>query len=125
MMDEMVTDLALAGEDRHLQRIEGQAGAQVVSDLPADDLAREQVSDESGVCEPAGRVHIRDVRDPAPVRRRRREVPFEQVSRPGAGAVRHRGPRLLPTGRHPGDAQLAHQPLHRAPRDLDTLAAQL
>jgi len=39
MMDELVTDLALAVEDRHLQRIEGQVGAQVVSDLPSDDLA--------------------------------------------------------------------------------------
>jgi hypothetical protein len=125
MMDELVIDAVFAGEDRHLQRVEGQAGAQVVSDLPADDLAGEQVSDESGVREPAGGVHVGDVRNPAAVRRGRGEVPLQQVSGPLPAGIGHGGPRLLPRGRHPGQAHLAHQPLHRAPRHLDALTAQL
>jgi hypothetical protein len=79
MMDELVTDLALAVEDRHLQRIEGQVGAQVVSDLPSDDLAGEQVRDERGVCEPAGRACIGDVRDPVPPENRIRQVTLQSL----------------------------------------------
>jgi hypothetical protein len=125
MVHELVAEVFLAGEDRHLQRVQRQAGAQVVSDLPADDLAGEQVGDERGVHKPAGCGHICDVRDPAPVRRGRGEVPLQQVGRPMPAGIGHRGARLLPRGRHPGDAQFAHQSLHRAPRHLDTLAAQL
>jgi hypothetical protein len=39
MMDKLLADLAPAGEDRQLQRIKSQIGAQVISDLPPDDLA--------------------------------------------------------------------------------------
>src|SRR5438045_4199697 len=52
---------------------------QLVSDLPADDLAGEQVGDERGVHKPAGCGRICDVRDPAAVRRGRGEVPPQQV----------------------------------------------
>jgi hypothetical protein len=125
MMNKLVTDAVAAGEDRHLQRVQGQARAQVVRDLPADDLAGKQVSDEGGVDETAGRGHIRDVRDPAAVGRWRGEVPLQQVSGPGLRPGGHRGPRFLPPGRYAGNAQAAHQPLHRAPRRPGPLAAQL
>jgi hypothetical protein len=97
----------------------------VVSDLPADDLAGEQVGDERRVRKTAGRGHISDIRDPAAVRRGRSEVPFQQVSRPLPGGIWHRGPRLLPLGGCPGDSHLPHQPFRRAPRHLDALTAQL
>jgi len=46
MMDKRASYVLFPAEDRHLQRVQGQAGAQVVSDLPADNLAGEQVGDE-------------------------------------------------------------------------------
>jgi hypothetical protein len=49
MVYEPVIDLVFAGEDRHLQRVQSQAGAQMVSDLPADNLPGKQVSDERRV----------------------------------------------------------------------------
>jgi hypothetical protein len=125
MVHKLVAYAVLAGEDRHLQRIERQAGPQMIGDLPADDLAGEQVRDERRIHKPAGRGHIRDVRDPPAVGRWRGEVPFQQVSRPPRTSIRHRGPRLLPPGRHPEQAHSAHQPLHRAPRHPDAVAAQL
>jgi hypothetical protein len=125
MMDKVAADAVTAGEDRHLQRIQRQASPQVIRDLPADDLAGEQVRDERRVHKTAGCGHIGDIRDPAAVRRGRGEVPLQQISRPPGAGIGHRGPRLLPPGHRPGHAHLAHQPLHRAPRDLDTLAAQL
>jgi hypothetical protein len=84
---ELVIKVVPAGEDGHLQRVERQAGAQVVSHLPADDLPGEQVSHERRIHEPAGRGHIRDIGDPAAIRRWRGEVPFQQVSRPGVRAA--------------------------------------
>jgi hypothetical protein len=125
MVHKLVADAVLAGEDRHLQRVQRQAGPKVIGDLPADDLPGKQVRDERRVHEPAGRGHIRDIGDPAAVRRLRGEVPSQQVSRPGVRTGGHCGPRLLPPGRHPEQAHIAHQPLHCAPRHLDTVAAQL
>jgi hypothetical protein len=125
MVDKLAGDAVVASEERHFQRVQRQAGPQVVRNLPAHDLAGEQVGDERGADEPAGHGHIGDVRNPAAVRRGRGEVPFQQVSRPLPARIRHRRPRLLPLGRYPGNAQLAHQPLHCAPGGFDTLTAQL
>jgi hypothetical protein len=86
MMDEPVTDLAFPGKDRHLQRVQGQARTQMLSDLPADNLAGEQVSDECRVRKSASRVHIGDISDPATIRRGRGEVPLQQVSGPHPAA---------------------------------------
>jgi hypothetical protein len=55
MMDEVCTDLAPAGEDRHFQSVESQIGGQLISDLAADDLAGKQVGDKRGTGETAGR----------------------------------------------------------------------
>ena len=48
MMNEIIADLPLPVKYRHLQGVQGEIGAQVVSDLPPDDLAGKQISDESG-----------------------------------------------------------------------------
>jgi hypothetical protein len=58
--------------------------------------------------------------DPAAVRGIGGEVPLEQVRgplMPAARALHGRAHRLAPP--HPLQAVLAHQPLHRAPRDPD------
>ena len=125
MMDQLIADLVFPGKDRHLQRVQRQARPQMLSDLPADNLAGEQVGNECRVRKSAGRVHIGDVSDPAAVRRGRGEVPPQQVSGPRPAGIGHRGARLLPPGRGPGNAQLSHQPLHRAPGHLGALTPQL
>jgi hypothetical protein len=61
MMDKVLADLPPAGEDRQFQRVKSQIGAQVISDLPADDLAGKKVADERGIREAAGRVRIGDI----------------------------------------------------------------
>jgi hypothetical protein len=55
-----------------------QARPQVTGDLPAHDLAGEQVGDERRVHKTAGRGHIRDIRDPPAVRLGRREVTLQR-----------------------------------------------
>jgi hypothetical protein len=125
MMDKILADLALPGEDRHFQRVQGEIGSQVTGDLPADDRAGEQVGDERGIGETAGRAGIGDIGDPAAVRGGRGEVAAHQVSRLLPGRRGHRGPRLAAPAPGAFDAQLAHQPLHRAPGGGDALAAQL
>jgi hypothetical protein len=126
MMDKLIADLAAARPDRHLQSIEGKLGAQRIRDLPPDDPAGKQISDKSGIHKTAGRIDIRDISDPALAGRDRSEVPLQQVRR---ARLPRRGrdcrPRLLPPGRCARDAQLTHQPLHRAPRHTDTLPAQM
>ena len=97
-MNKLITDVVPAGEDRHLERVQGQARPQVIRDLPADDLAGKQVRDERGIDKPAGRGHIRDIRDPPAVRRRRGEVPLQQVSRLPGTSTGQRSTRLLPLG---------------------------
>jgi hypothetical protein len=125
VVHELIADAVTPGVDRHLQRIQRQARPQVISDLPADDLAGKQVRDERGVHKPAGGGHIGDVSDPPAVRCRRGEVPFQQVRWPPQASTGHCGTWLLPRRGCPGDAQRAHQPLHRAPGHLDAFTPQL
>jgi hypothetical protein len=81
VVDEPGEVLALTGPDRHIQRVEGQVGAQALGDAPAQDAPAEHVGDERRVREPRPRRHIRDVRDPQLVRCRRLEVPVDQIPR--------------------------------------------
>jgi len=125
MVNQLTADVLPARPDRHFQRVQGKISLQMISDLPADNLAGKQVSNECRVRKSRERIRIRDVSDPAAVRRGRGEVPPQQVSGPLTASTGHGRARLLPPGRDPGDAQLFHQPLHRAPRHLDALAPQL
>jgi hypothetical protein len=97
----------------------------MVRDLPAQNAPGEQVHDESRV-NPAGkRSHVRDVRDPPAVRRRRVEAPVQQVRRPVSRVARQRCRRPLPARARAADPQLAHQPLDRAPRHRNPAAVHL
>jgi hypothetical protein len=97
----------------------------MISNLPADNGTGKQISDERGVHKTGKRLYVRDISDPAAVRRDRAEVTSQQVSGPLAAGVRDRRARLLAPGRHPGNARLFHQPRHRAPGHLDALPPQL
>jgi hypothetical protein len=82
MMNKLTADLVFARKDCHLQGVQRELGAQVLSDLPANDLAGKQIGDERRIGKAAGGVHVRDVSDPAAVRRGRGKVPPQQVSGP-------------------------------------------
>src|ERR1700678_1202881 len=125
MMNQGPADPAAARPDRHFKRIEGKPRPERIGTLPADDLPREKIENERGIHKTARRLDIGNVSDPPPVRRGRREVPLQQVRRPLVPRPgRDRGPRPLPPGRGPGDAELAHEPLDRAPGHVNTLTAQ-
>src|SRR5450759_1357081 len=81
----------------------------------ANDPLGEHVHDERDVAEPGPRPDICEVGDPDPVRRRRCEVPVQQVAGPHAVLGRDRGPGAL-VAAHPGQAQQAHRTVHRPGR---------
>src|SRR6185437_12965688 len=126
MMNETPVHPVTARPDRHFQRIEGKLRTESIRNLPPDNFPREQIENERGINEVSRRLDIGNVSDPAPVRRRRSEVPLQQVRRPLVPRTGRNGrPRPLPPGRRPLDAELAHQPLDRAPRYLNILPVQL
>ncbi len=78
--------------DGHLQGIQGQVGAQVGGQLPADQPARVAVDDEGGVAKPRPGPHIGQIRHPQGVGPGRRELPVDQVSGPLGLRVAGGGP---------------------------------
>jgi hypothetical protein len=124
MMHQPADILVTTRPDRRFKRVERKTGTQVIRNLPADNPAREQIHHERRIHPPGKCHHIRDVRYPAPVRRRRVETARQQVRRPVRRITRHRRARPLPPGLHAADPQAVHQPLHRAPRDRNTLPVQ-
>ena len=82
MMHQAADILVTARPDRHFKRIERKIRTQVIRNLPPDNPAREQIHDERRINPPGKCHHIRDVRHPAPVRRRRAEAALQQVRRP-------------------------------------------
>jgi hypothetical protein len=71
-----------------------------------------------------GRLLLPAPGHPQPVRRVRPEPAVHPVRRPLQRRARIRGPHLVAAAAHPAQPQLAHQPLHRAPRDRDAFAGQ-
>jgi hypothetical protein len=125
MMDQVPVDPVAPRPDRHFKRIEGKLRPQRIRNLPADDLPREKIKNERRIHKAARRLDIGNVSDSPPVRRGCGEVPLQQVRRPlVTGPSRDRRTRPLPPGRGAGDAELAHQPLDRAPGHVSSLAAQ-
>ena len=126
MMDKIPAHPVAARPDGHLERVERQPGTQRTGDLPADDHPGKQVKDERGTDKARRSVDISNVSDPAAVRGYRGEIAFQQVRRPLlASRAGHSRPRPLLRRPQALQAHLAHQPLSRAPRDLDPVAIQL
>ena len=92
--------------------------------LPAHDLPGVHVDDERRV-HPAGPgADVGQVRHPQPVRGRCPEVAFDEVARPRRLGVGDGGAFRLAADQA-GQAQLPHQPRHRAAGHHDVVAAQL
>src|SRR5580700_7592293 len=126
MMDQLAVHTVTTGPDSHFQRVQSEPRLQSTGYLPADDHPGKQVENERSVNKTDRRFDIGNVSDPAAIRRRRGEVAFQQVRRPLlTRRARHRGPGPLLPRRRAHYPQHAHQPLDRAPRNLNTLAVQL
>jgi hypothetical protein len=109
----------------HLQRVQGEIGAQVGGGLPAHDHAAVDVDDEGDVDEPRPGPHVGEVGHPQGVGTGGGEVALDQVGGPPAGLLHGDGGPLGLAAHHPRQAQFAHQPRHRATRHRDVFAAQL
>ena len=126
MMDKLAVHPVASRPDGHFERVECQLGPERIGNLPADNHPGKQVKDKRGINKADGSFYVSNVSYPAAVRRRRSEVAFQQVRWPLlASRARHGGPRPLLPGPQALQAHLAHQPLDRAPRDLDPVTIQL
>ena len=113
MMDQPVIDTAPRA-DRHFQRVQSQIGAKMISDLPPYNPAREQVLHERGIGPSGSGAHIRDIRDPAAVRRVRGEVPLQQVTRPSAPGTVVRGRLRAAHAPDKPSSRISRSTVHRA-----------
>ena len=114
----------IAGPDAHLKRVQREVRPQRLRQLPADHAAGEHIDDERGIQPASEGAAVGDVRNPQLVRSGRGEVTFDQVRTIIRATTGDRGARAL----GPADAsqpRAAHEPLDRATRDDDALAAQL
>src|SRR5699024_8886993 len=92
----------------------------MVRHLPAHDLTMEDIKDERRVHPPSLRRNIRNIGDPNAVRTRCCELAFDEIVRTLLSPSRSRL-RTLPLPPDAVDAQLAHQPLHRAASNMPEL----
>jgi hypothetical protein len=116
MVDKICADLAPAGEDRQFQSIKSQIGAQVISDLPPDDLPGNKSVINAVYAKPAARVRVGDIGHPPAVRGGRGEVVAHQVSRllPGRGGTVVRGFFRLPLAPLMPSSRISRSTVHRA-----------
>lgn len=113
----------LAGPDGLFDRVEHHGGCHGRCHSPAQDPPGVGVDDEGDVGKSRPGRHVGQIGDPQPVRCRRPELSPHEISWPGRSRVGDRGvPWLAPD--RAGQAQLAHQPLHRAAGHLDALAVE-
>lgn len=99
--------------DRLLQGIQHKAAVGCAADPPANNIAGVDVDHGSDMNEPSPLGHVGKIGHPEPVRRRRMELRHCLVAERGM----HRPA--------PGDApqaQIAHQPLHRAAGNVETVS---
>ena len=76
--------------DGHIQRGQDELGAQMGCHGPADDAPTPRVEHDGEIQEAGPRRDVRDVRDPQPIRARRRELAIDEVRRRPRRLVAHR-----------------------------------
>lgn len=107
-----------------LQGGEHEVYVQRAGDVPADDVAGEDVDDEGRVSEAGPGAHVGDVGHPEPVGGGGAEVSLHQVQRPWCRLVRN-GRANLPAAPDASQPQLAHQAFHGATGNLGAFPPQL
>ena len=123
-MDKVGEVLAAPGEERHLERRQGEVGPQARRDGPADYHPRERVDDEGDVGKASLGTHVGYVGDPEAVGGGRLEVAPHEVLGPLLVVRGHGGALgLAPDGT--GDAELAHQPGDAVTAGRDAVVLEL
>ncbi len=113
-MDERVGAGPRAVAECLLQSIEGEIAPQRGRHVPAHDPAGEDIDYEGNVDEPAPGRHERQIRHPQLIRSRRHEPSRDEIRRPARGRGGARRLLTLAAAAHTVQAELAHQPFHRA-----------
>lgn len=115
--------LAVPVPQRDAQRRQHQRGALVGRGVPAHDPLGEDVEDEGDVDEPGPGPAVGEVSDPTGVGGRCGEVPVQQVPGPLTVLGWDGGPHRLAAA-DPVHAQVTHQAVHGAERDVVALPTQ-
>jgi hypothetical protein len=117
VMDQRDVGAALAGRERHPQRVEHEIGAHVVRELPADYHPTVGVDHKREEHDALPAAQIREVRDPQAVGTIDREVALNEIRPALRARIRVRGAPRLAAALRALDPRLAHQALHRAASD--------
>jgi hypothetical protein len=104
--------------ERHAQRVEGEGGAHVRGELPADDAAAVGVDDEREEDQALPAAQVGQVGDPQAVGRLDGEVALDEVGPAQRVRIGPSGAPRPPAPLGADDLVRAHQPLHPAARDL-------
>ena len=116
--------LAAPGEERHLERRQGEVGPQARRDGPADYHPRERVDDEGDVGKASLGTHVGYVGDPEAVGGGRLEVAPHEVLGPLL-VVRGHGGALGLAPDDATDAELAHEPGDAVAAGRDAVTLEL
>lgn len=111
-------------DEREVQRLRDEVGAETSRHRPADDAATPRIEDNGEVQEAGPRRDVRDVRDPEAVRARRHEVSIHEVGRGPRVRIAARGARALATA-HAGQARRGHQALDALAPDVNALRGEV
>ena len=123
MMDQLVS-FGLPRVQRLFQRIEHEIGLHRAAHPPANDAPGKDINDEGDVNETLPCRDVCEIADPQLVRPLRLELAIDPVER--AWRLRIRNRRAHDFAAHDASqADLAHQALHRASSDINSLTSQL
>jgi hypothetical protein len=109
---------------RLLQSVQDEVRVGRSASSPADNTAGVGVDDEGDIDEAGPGRHIREVRQPQPVRGRRPELAVHMIQRTGSGLVADRRAHGLAADCSP-KADISHQPGDRAAGDVEAFPPQL
>ena len=114
VVHELDVGAGVTDRERHPQRVQDQVGTHVGGELPAHDHPAEGVDHEAEEHDALMAAQIREVRQPQPVRPRRREIPVDEIRVALSRRVRCCGAPRLAAPLRALDPVSAHQPLDTA-----------